>query len=222
METREETKPRTLNRRLASVRAFSKFAQLGDILHDFKAPTPQKSQPHPIEEGVKGVVAMCESTQNAYLRALFALEGLLGLRISEALSMKPEHFDIENMSMTVRGKGDKTRIVPISTTAWLYIDPAYTLARQQGGKLVKMSDRGARLAITRTANELGFSKKVSSHDLRATCATAHHNKTGNIRATQELLGHASSHTTETYTLVTEKTIRDGLEFDLELEPTESA
>lgn len=213
METKADVAPRTTNRRLGSVRAFAKFAGLGLILEDFKAPTVTKSKPHPIPEGTKGVLAMCEAAPSLSHRALFALQGLMGLRVSEALDIEPKHFDLDHMTLTVRGKGDKTRVVPISQTAWRYLDAAHAAARVAGGRLVPLSDRGARMAVTRTGETLGFSRPISSHDLRATCATALFNKTGNIRAAQELLGHASITTTEVYTGVSEDLIREGLEFD---------
>lgn len=197
-----------------TVKSFAKFAGCGEILKDFSAPKPAKAKPHPLKGGVRSVMAMCEASGNTHTKALFALQGLLGLRVSEARSIKPEHFDLIRMTLTVRGKGDKERIVPVTRTAWMYIDPAYSRASVEGGRLVELSDRGARKAVTAMGQRLDFDRPISSHDLRATCATELLNRTGNIRAAQELLGHSSVTTTEIYTDVSQDDIRRGLEYDV--------
>jgi len=67
--------------------------------------------------------------------------------------------------------------------------------------------------ITLLGERAGLSRPIASHDLRATFGTAVFNKTGNLRTAQELLGHSSSATTEIYTGVDLKQMRDGVDFE---------
>lgn len=212
-ETRASVAPSTTSRRLASLKMYAKWAKIPDFMEDYLPPTPARPTPHPLPEGIEGVFRMCEGAKDDQERALFAMQGLLGMRVSEARSIRPEHFDLNEMTVTVRGKGDVTRLIPVSDRAWAQLKSAYERARVMLGEpLVTMSDRQARYAITECGERLGFKRRISSHDLRATCATKMYEQTLDLRATQELLGHASSSTTERYTLVSMKSMREGLAF----------
>lgn len=155
---------------------------------------------------------MCESTSMPSQKALYALQGMAGLRISEARSLYHYHFDLDDMTMTVRGKGDKTRIVPIAKSAWPYIKEAYEVSLATGAPLVDLSDRGARKAVTAMGKRLKFKRTISSHDLRATGATYLYDRTKDIRVVQDFLGHSSPVTTQIYTAASMDAMREGLEF----------
>lgn len=210
-ETRQTVAPRTTQRRLATVRAFSKAILGTRILEDYSAPTPARAVPHPVAEGIAGVEEMCAKAKGISIPALIAMQGMLGMRVSEARSITSEHIDVRHMRVTVRGKGDKVRVLPISEAAWKYIAPAYEYSEANGGPLVQLSDRGARAAITALSRRLGFENDVKSHDLRATVGTELMNRTGNIRVVQEVLGHSSITTTQVYTAVTVDQMREGLD-----------
>lgn len=212
-ETRQEVSPSTTNRRLTAIRGFARWAGLTTCLSEYKPPKGSRAVPHPIPEGMEGVFRMCEEAANDQHRALFAMQGLLGMRVSEALSIRPKDIDVANMQVTVRGKGDVTRTIPLSERAWAFIRPATEDAiTTQRPRVLGMSDRGARAAVTATGERLGFQRAISSHDLRATLATGMYDKTKDLRAVQEVLGHASSTTTEIYTMVAMTTMRDGMNF----------
>lgn len=211
--TRLKMSPSTTSRRLTSVRAFAKWAGWPVVLEDYIAPTPGKPMPHPLPEGLDGVRRMIEQAKNHQQVALVALGGFVGLRISESLNITTDCFDLDAMMLTVRGKGDKTRVVPVSPVAWTNLVPAYALALSHPDKkLVDYKDRFARQVITNLGKRAKLQRKVSSHDLRATFATAAHDKTLNLRVVQELLGHASSQTTETYTGVGVAQMREAVQF----------
>lgn len=164
-----------------------------------------------MREGIDGVTAMCVNADNVNHAALFALQGMLGMRVTEARSIRPSSFNLNQMSVNVRGKGDAERDVPVPATAWKYIAPAFQQALQDDSFLVDLSDRGARLAITRTAERLGFAERVKSHDLRATFATEFLLATKDLRSTQHILGHRSSKTTEIYTKPSAEAMREDME-----------
>ena len=193
------------------MRAYAKWALRSDILFDYSAPKPKRPVPHPIQEGVGGVIRMCNSARNPNEAALFALQGLMGLRVGEALSLTTQDFNKHNMTLLVRGKGDKERELPIPEAAWRYIEPAYMFALSTGRPVVDMPDRTARHRVTATGRRLGFDSHIKSHDLRATLATELYRATLDLRTTQEVLGHANSRTTEMYTQVTMENMRTGLD-----------
>jgi site-specific recombinase XerD len=121
------------------------------------------------------------------------------MRISEACAFDIKWFDAHEKTLRIRGKGDKERIVPVSTRAWGIISDAFIAAMQTDGKLIHYSNRSARKAITTMGVRAGIARAISSHDLRATYATELVNRGANIRVVQELLGHSSVATTEIYT-----------------------
>lgn len=212
-QTRASTAPKTTQRRLTSFRSFAAFSGApAGFLSKYKAPTAGTAVAHPIPEGTDGVLAMINSTdrRSIHHRALFALTGLCGLRVSEACAIGPEQVDIATMEITVRGKGDKTRVVPISQKAWPYISAALAHAVVEGGSLVKMTESGARKSVRRYGRK-ALGHATASHDLRMTYGTKVYGATKDIRVTQELLGHASSKTTEGYTLVSEDSKRAAVE-----------
>lgn len=209
---RTSVKPKTTGRRLTSLRNFAKWTGEQNPIADYIVPTPGKPIPHPIPEGLEGVQRMADLAKNHEQAAIIGLCGFAGLRISEALSTTIPRFDIRNMLVEVRGKGDKTRVVPVSERAWSAISSAYVMAGCRDQKeLISYKDRFARKIITNLGEKAGISVPVSSHDLRATFATHVYNKTQNLRLVQELLGHANSSQTEVYTGVLIKSMQEAVE-----------
>lgn len=203
--------PKTTGRRLTSLRAFARWAGIPEPLEGYSAPVPARSIPHPIPERIEGVLAMLAATDAPQQQALISLCGLVGARVSEALSIGPDSFDLGEMLLTIRGKGDRTRVVPISEMAWTHLAPCLLDARITGrATLVTYHDRFARKLITDIAASIPLSRHVASHDLRATFATALNDAGANLRVIQEILGHASSTTTEGYTLVRVTQMKDAV------------
>lgn len=209
---RETISPSTLNRRLVSLRSFAGFLGEKEFLADYVTPKPSRSIPHPIKEGKEGLLRMVDACRNHEQVALIGLGGFLGLRIGESRSVRPEHFNLDQMLLFVRGKGDKVRYVPISDEAFNIICPALVIATSESRNLVKYADRSARMAITTIGQRAGLSREVASHDLRATFATEAFAKCENIRIVQELLGHGSVSTTEIYTGIRDRELKDAVNF----------
>jgi integrase len=200
-ESRKTYAAATIHRRCCTFRRFGEFIFPGsEFLANYRAPTPPKGVAHPLPTGIEGVRDMLNATYKSHHRAIIALQGLCGLRISEVLNLQVEDVLLDASGapqrLRIRGKGDKVRIVPLSDEAIVYLKPV--LRRGGSGWLFHINERSARKAITRTGmRALGI--PVASHDLRMTFGTEAYRKSKNLRAVQEFLGHASSSTTETYT-----------------------
>lgn len=212
--TRNIAAPKTTVRRLTSLRSFGRWAfDLPSPLSEYIPPVPGKTIAHPIPEGIPGVLSMIDHAKNCEQRALIALGGLAGCRINESLSATLNWINLNEMTLTIRGKGDKTRTVPIGPQAWQHMQDAYVMAHTKADKrLVSYKDRFARQIVSNLGARAGLVRPVSSHDLRATFATAVYDDTLNLRLVQELLGHASSETTEIYTGIGMASMREAVNF----------
>lgn len=191
--------PRTSRRRLASLREYGVCVGVNPLLPGFKLPSVSQAIPHPLPGLEADLTRMLDACTTDKQRCLVALLGLEGLRLTEALELRPSDFDLTDMTIKVWGKGDKSRMIPITQKAWPYIFPQ--LISASVGKLEKVipySDRGARLFITELGCTAKVSRSVASHDLRATFATLAYADKKDIRAVQAWLGHADISTTQTY------------------------
>lgn len=203
---------KTTSRRLTSLRQFAKWAGWGTLFEEYVAPVPLKGQPHPLPEGIAGVKRMIEVARDDRHAALIALCGLCGLRVGEALAVKPSDFDLEEMTLAVNGKGEKMRRVPVSSFAWDVLQRPVVRAFCAGDvPVVGLKDRFARALITNLAIRARLRRHVASHDLRATFATEVYNKTLDQRLVQTLLGHANGSTTEIYIGRSNEQLRAGVE-----------
>jgi len=204
---------KTTSRRLTSLRAFCKWARWdGSVLSEYRAPASPPTQPHPIPEGVEGLRRMVAVARKPSHRALVALGGFVGCRVAESLFVRPSHFDLEDMILKVHGKGGKIRYVPVSEEAWGILATSVTRAFLEGdAPIVGIQERVARQGITTLGKRAGLSRPVSSHDLRATFATAVYDKTKDMRLVQELLGHSSVETTQIYVGVRASQLRAAVE-----------
>ena len=201
--SRRTLAPSTVNRRLSSLKAYARVFQLQHDLDNYKTPKPLKANPHPLPEGVAGVRRMIQATDNLEHRVLVALCGLCGLRISETLTIRASSIDPHTQTLTVTGKGDKTRRVPISDAAWEILEEAYCRSfLDEDRAFVGIGNRSARRTVTSLGRRAGLVRRVASHDLRATFATNLLKKGVNLRIIQELLGHSSIAVTEAYLGVT--------------------
>ena len=210
-EHRTAWQPSTFHRKMTALRGWAKYHGLPEALRDYRAPSPAQIVPHPLPEGIDGVLKLISIAGDPQREALVALCGLCGLRVGEALSTTVDDFDLSQHTLYVRGKGSKHRVVPYNTTAWEAFHGAIVLARGRSDKrLVTLPERAARRAITMLGQAAGMSRPIASHDLRATFATAAYEKTKDVRVVQELLGHASSVTTERYIGISMTTMRGAL------------
>jgi integrase/recombinase XerD len=153
-------------------------------------------------------------------RALLELMYGTGARISEAVNLEVDDIDLVNRTVTVIGKGDKQRKLPLGDYAARAID-AYLIrgrtlfaVKGRGTARVFLNTRGAPLSrqsawavLKASAERAELSSKVSPHTLRHSFATHLLEGGADVRVVQELLGHASVTTTQIYTLVTADTLK---------------
>ncbi|WP_041358649.1 tyrosine recombinase XerC [Nitrobacter hamburgensis] len=214
---------RSLMRALAGLRSFARFLEregLGKVgaLSAIRAPKVGKSLPKPIQ--MSAAKRFADASERAgedrepwiWARdaAVMALLYGSGLRISEALGLKrrdvpqPGAGDV----LVVTGKGNKTRMVPVLQNVLALVHeyvavcphslppegPIFVGAR--GGPL---SPRIIQLTMARMRGALGLPDSATPHALRHSFATHLLSRGGDLRAIQELLGHASLSTTQIYT-----------------------
>ncbi|HNR85783.1 MAG TPA: tyrosine-type recombinase/integrase, partial [Taishania sp.] len=146
-----------------------------------------------------------------------------GLRVSELVNLKFEDLHFDKGFVRVIGKGNKERLVPISPsviseiTTYKNNSRAHLPIQPQASKIVFLNRRGAQLTrvmiftmIKQTALLAGITKTVSPHTFRHSFATHLLEGGANLRAIQEMLGHESITTTEIYTHLDERFLRDAI------------
>ncbi len=141
-----------------------------------------------------------------------------GLRLTELCSLS-RYADWKRGEISVRGKGDKLRVVFISDSAREAIkkylakrtDPeeALFVSIDKTGKVIgPVTPRAVQRLVAARAREAGIAKRVHAHELRHSFATDLLMNGADIRSVQELLGHSNISTTQIYTHLTNKTLRD--------------
>ncbi len=218
--------PSTLGRKLASVRAFFRFlVREGERAADptVGIPSPRVPRALPRPMAVDDCQALLETdaataATPAGLRdqAMFELLYGAGLRVGELVALDVRDLDEHRGEVRVWGKGGKERIVPLPSGAqaalrrWLDTrrhagvlgEPLFAALRQRKGESARRLDaRDVRRRLRRRALEMGVADRVHPHRLRHSYATHLLDMGADLRAIQELLGHASLSTTQKYTAV---------------------
>jgi site-specific recombinase XerD len=220
-------KKRTQNYHLIALRMFLKWM----LKRDIKSLAPDKielakTSSRQIDHiDIKEVHRMLEvSKKNPRNHAIMELLFSTGLRVSELCSLNRD-LDITKDEFTIRGKGEKLRIVFLSEEARKSLaeylnnrtDMDEALFTQQGPRVVKLEEQNVSLRLTprsverivkRIAIEAGISKRVTPHTIRHSFATDLLRNGADIRSVQMMLGHSNIATTQIYTHVTNKQLRD--------------
>ncbi|NGM44901.1 tyrosine recombinase XerC [Rhodobacter sp. SGA-6-6] len=211
---------RSLARALSSVKGFTAWAsdRLGEeatTVLSARGPKYRRKLPRPLSE--EGAAEMLETVghqarddwQQARDVAVVTLLYGCGLRISEALSLTGAQHPLPQV-LRITGKGAKTRLVPTLPAAaqavadYVRLCP-WDLAGDQplfrGARGGPLSPRPIQLAMEKARAQLGLPATATPHALRHSFATHLLSAGGDLRAIQELLGHASLSTTQAYTAV---------------------
>lgn len=225
----EGLSPRSCARRLSTCRSF--YRHLCETHQGTQAPgrlpqTPVHSRELPdylTEEEIEDLLAVPDTRTLRGKRdaAMLHLGYASGLRVSELVMLRMDQLDMRSGFVTPIGKGNKRRIVPFGDRALAclraYLEevrPTWNKTRSHELFLTErgrgMSRQGFWKLLRRYARTAGINKDVSPHTLRHSFATHLLNGGADLRALQMMLGHADISTTEIYTHVGHKRLRDAL------------
>jgi site-specific recombinase XerD len=216
----------TVARKLAAVRAFyRRLVERGELEANpadlVAAPKrdaylPRVLRPTEVEELLHRIPG--SSPLELRDRAMFELAYASGLRADELVNLDLTSLDTDAEEVRVEGKGGRTRVVPAGELAWRALDAYLTRARPaldaDGDPALFLSRNGRRLSTSDVRRRLKLQLRraalqggVSPHTLRHSFATHLLEGGADLRAIQELLGHASISTTQTYTRVESKRLK---------------
>ncbi len=216
----------TVSRKLACLKSFFKYLTREHLVLANPASgiaTPKRERRLPSFLETKEVEHLIETTKGdswemkrdrAILETLYSS----GIRVSELVGLNWEHVDLLSGLLKVRGKGKKERIVPIGSCASDaikdYMDVTQTDSNSNSVPLflnrskTRLTDRSVRRIILKCAKRAALKKGISPHTLRHTFATHLLDRGADLRSVQELLGHAHLSTTQIYTHVSAKRLRE--------------
>jgi integrase/recombinase XerC len=216
--------PATLGRKLAAVRSFFRFLVREGVCGldpTVGIPMPKTGKRLPRPLAVDDCVALIDGpparagARDLRDRALVEVLYGAGLRVGEVASLRVRDVDLHRGDVRVSGKGGKERIVPLPSAArealaayldarrgaGLLAEPLFVTLRARSGGPRALADRDIRRVLKARARAVGLTEHVHPHRLRHSYATHLLDMGADLRAIQELLGHASLSTTEKYTAV---------------------
>lgn len=205
--------PKSLQRLLSSCRSlFHALQREGTLRHDPLAGVrgPKVHRKLPVVLDVDEAASLMDSGGDGALgvrdRAMLELFYSSGLRLSELTGLHWGDLDLDGGEVRVLGKGRKTRIVPVGRYAIAALRALGTSEGHaaeapvfRGRHGAAISPRTVQARLNKLALEHGFAKHVHPHLLRHTFASHLLESSGDLRAVQELLGHADIATTQIYT-----------------------
>lgn len=217
---------------ISGLRAFYKYCLLENITAKdptalLEAPKLKRSLPDTLSfEEIESMIQQIDLSKPEGGRNKAILETMYscGLRVSEVVGLKISQLYLDVGFIRVTGKGDKERLVPIGSSAIKYINIYKNKIRvhlevQKGNEdILFLNNRGTKLSrvmifyiIKDLAAKAGITKTVSPHTFRHSFATHLVEGGADLRAVQEMLGHASITTTEIYTHLDREFLRKTLE-----------
>jgi integrase/recombinase XerC len=208
--------PRSVQRRLSALRSFFSYliregALARNPAVDVRAPKAGKRLPHTLDVDQMGALLALRPKDPLQWRDLALMELLYssGLRLAELVGLNLTDLDLADRTVRVLGKGSKARIMPVGAQAvaalrqWLRAraglaatDATAVFITRRGRRL---GARAVQLLVARHGRAQGLPMNVHPHLFRHSFATHLLESSRNLRAVQELLGHASISTTQIYT-----------------------
>jgi integrase/recombinase XerC len=204
----------SLHNLLSAARSLFRYLlREGRLQHDpaagVRAPKLRRKLPHvlDVDEAARLVEIPTEGVEALRDRAAMELLYSSGLRVGELVALAWRDLDLVEGSVRVIGKGGKTRIAPVGQSACAVLrqlgdaqggpEPAAPVFRGRLGR--SLSAGTLRRRMKEWARLQGVDKRVYPHLLRHSCASHVLESSGDLRAVQELLGHADIATTQIYT-----------------------
>ncbi len=218
-------KKNTQNYHLIALRSFLKYMMKRDV----KSLSPDRIELAKIKERSLDLISSDElcrlldapdlsNSKGLRDKAVLELFFSTGLRLSELCSLDRD-IDLSKDELSVRGKGEKIRVVFLSASAKDAIDgylsdrkdldePLFIQYSNNGKKDNRLTQRSIERIVKFYAIKAGISKKVTPHVIRHSFATDLLSNGADIRSVQMMLGHANIATTQIYTHITDKQLRD--------------
>ncbi|MEA3485295.1 MAG: site-specific tyrosine recombinase/integron integrase [Candidatus Aerophobetes bacterium] len=225
LQSRGCRKP-TLARRVAALRCFFHYLYLKGYLTSFplsglRSPKLDKRIPSFLEEDeVEKLLQTARGEDFFRCRDKAILEVLYatGMRISEMVNLDVDDVDLSEEVVKVKGKGDKERMIPLGGYAIRALRD-YLKKREERAKPEekgvflnrfgsRLSDTGIRKRLIKYLKLTWFPKRVSPHTFRHSFATHLLNRGADLRSVQELLGHERLSTTQVYTHITPRRLKE--------------
>lgn len=210
---RQGLAPTSIQRQLSSLRSFYNYRIR---FHDQKTnpamglSAPKRGRKLPSSLDVDRVQQLMSFQGDTAIdrrdRAIIELFYSSGLRLAELASLNLEDLDLRETLLTVTGKGGKTRKLPIGSMATQALQNWLTVRPETEHSALFLNNRGQRLGhrsielrLKKRAMEAGLPDNLYPHKLRHSFASHLLESSGDLRAVQELLGHANLSTTQIYT-----------------------
>ncbi|MDR1130219.1 MAG: tyrosine recombinase XerD [Prevotellaceae bacterium] len=213
---------------LSGIRGFFKYMRMENLIENsptelIESPNPRRKLPdilsaEEIDRIINGIdVSLSEGHRN---RAIIEVLYSCGLRVSELVSLQISCYFPEKGFLRITGKGSKERLTPIGGQAIkaisIYLEQRTKIKIKNGEEdFLFLNRRGARLTremilimVKRAAKDAGIEKTISPHTFRHSFATHLIEGGADLRAVQEMLGHESIITTEIYTHLDQKHLRE--------------
>lgn len=227
---KKKLSPRSQARIVSCVRTYLKFLQIRghsvvDIKH-LKLPRLKNKLPQPVSlKEFKGLWEACEEeTASLSLRNRLVLAFLYGLgcRVSELVSLNLQDFNETEAWISVVGKGNKQRLLPLPKELYklliVYLKEARFLIGRQEDPSLFFNNRGKRPSrvdiwrwLKNWSLKAGFDDVKNPHSFRHGCATGLLEKGADLRTIQKLLGHLNIQTTQIYTSVSSERLKKAID-----------
>lgn len=220
----------TQNYHLIALRSFLKYLAKRDIealpsdkieLASVKRPQVTFLEPQEVERLLNSMDA--SNPVGLRDRAIIELLFSGGLRVSELVSLNRDHINLDRREFSIRGKGQKDRLIFISPQAanWLeqylksrtdnfkplFVHYSGSKDGLDDGAYTRLTPRSVQRLVQRYARLAGITKRVTPHTLRHSFATDLLSNGADLRSVQSLLGHANVSTTQIYTHLTDPQLR---------------
>lgn len=228
--TRQQLSPKTSARRLAAIHEFYRFLYSEDIIKKnpadyLQAPKIGKSLPKYLTEQEIDLLIKTASQKNPRMRALLEILYASGMRVSELVGLAVQAVTKDNQTISIIGKGNKERIVPLNDSArkalndWLIVRET-SLKRGRHSKWlfpsVGVSGHLTRDGFFKALKEIALTAgidpaKVSPHVFRHSFASHLIAHDADLRTVQQMLGHADIATTEIYTHILQDRLKKTVE-----------
>ena len=229
-EKNRKLSDRTISHDLIVIKNFYKYLEKNNIIKnnpsvDIELPKLKKALPHVLSlDEVDKILDIELKDKYAYRnKAMLELMYSSGLRISELVNLKIQDIDLEEDIVRVTGKGSKMRIVPIGDYAIYYLklyinEYRSLLIKSKVSDYLFLNSRGDRISrqamfkiIKQIIRDKNIKKDVSPHTLRHSFASHMLENGADLRSIQELLGHSDISTTQIYTHISNKKIKENYE-----------